>query len=259
MSDSGSLYRNPADETWRIFRIMAEFVEGFELLSTIGQAVSVFGSARTLPGAPLYQKAEALGRKLVERNFGVITGGGPGIMEAANKGAFEAGGTSVGLNITLPLEQEANRFQTHRLEFRYFFCRKVMFVKYALGLVCFPGGFGTMDEFFESMTLIQTGKIAEYPVVLMDRAYWTPLKEFMRETMLERYETISPEDLTRFLITDDVEEAADFLREFVDRELDKLRHPSLEEEARLPQSQRITGEGTRYGVTGARVIRQSER
>src|SRR5262249_18325846 len=132
----------------------------------IGEAICVFGSARTPATNPLYDQARTLGRKLVERGFGVITGGGPGVMEAGNPGPSEAGGTSVGLNIPLPMEQAANAYQTHRMEFRYFFCRKVMFVKYSLGIVCFPGGFGTLDEFFESMTLIQTQKIPEYPVVL---------------------------------------------------------------------------------------------
>lgn len=259
MSDVNRLYRNPADETWRLFRILAEFVEGFELLAQVGQAISVFGSARLGPGHPDFEQAERLGRRLVERDFGVITGGGPGIMEAANKGAFEAGGTSVGLNITLPLEQAANPYQTHRLEFRYFFVRKVMFVKYSVGLVCFPGGFGTMDEFFESMTLIQTGKIPEYPVVLMNRKFWTPLVDFMRHTLLDDFRAISPEDLHRFLITDDVDEAAEYLRASVDRSLPNLRHPSTAEEALMPEAERISSEGTRYGVRGAGPLRRSER
>lgn len=258
MSDN-NLYRNPAEETWRIFRIMAEFVEGFEMLSQVGQAVSVFGSARTDPLDPHYALAEQVGARLVERGFAVITGGGPGIMEAANKGAFEAGGTSVGLNITLPLEQLPNRYQTRALEFRYFFCRKVMFVKYSVGLICFPGGFGTMDEFFESMTLIQTQKIPEYPVVLMGSAFWLPLVDFMRHTLLERYATISPEDLRRFLITDDVDQAVDHLRSCVNRALPELRHPTTAEEAGIPVEQRISGEGTRYGISPSRGIRESQR
>jgi uncharacterized protein (TIGR00730 family) len=251
MRNSNRLYRDPADETWRIFRIVAEFVEGFELLSQIGQAVSVFGSARCTFDSPDYETARRLGGRLVERGFSVITGGGPGIMEAANRGAIETGGTSVGLNITLPFEQMANPYQTHRMEFRYFFVRKVMFVKYSVGLVCFPGGFGTMDEFFESMTLIQTQKIAAYPVVLMGRAFWSKLIDFMREMMLERYQAISPEDLTLFHVTDDVDDAANFLRAQVDRSLPELRHPTAAEEVGMPASQRITGEGTRYGVSPA--------
>ena len=248
MSSAAPLYRDPADETWRVFRIMSEFVEGFELLSRIGEAVCVFGSARTPVTNPLYDQARTLGRKLVERGFGVITGGGPGIMEAVNRGAFEAGGTSVGLNITLPMEQAANAYQTHRMEFRYFFCRKVMFVKYSLGIVCFPGGFGTLDEFFESMTLIQTQKIPEYPVVLFGSDFWSPLVSVMRETMLDRYATIAPEDITRFRVTNDVDDAVEHLRSCVNRNLPQLRHPSTIEEQAIPPAERITGEGTREGV-----------
>ncbi|MDX1565787.1 MAG: TIGR00730 family Rossman fold protein, partial [Phycisphaeraceae bacterium] len=194
-------------ELWRIFRIISEFVDGFDVLEGIGPAVSVFGSARTEPEAREYQMAVECGRKLVEKKFAVITGGGPGVMEAANKGAFEAGGTSIGLNISLPFEQLANPYQTHELTFRYFFVRKVMFVKYAKAFVIFPGGFGTMDEFFESMTLIQTNKIRPFPVVLIDTKFWSGLIDWIRETMLERYKTISPEDMDRFIITDDLDEA----------------------------------------------------
>ncbi len=259
MSEAARLYRSPVEETWRIFRIMSEFVEGFETLSPIGPAVAIFGSARTPRNSPSYALAERLAAQLVRRGFAVITGGGPGIMEAANKGAFEAGGTSVGLNISIPMEQEANDYQTISLEFHYFFCRKVMFVKYSVALVCFPGGFGTLDEFFESMTLIQTQKIAAYPVVLMERPFWTPLVDLMRDQLLQRYETISPEDLERFRLSDDPEEAADFIRNYVDRSLNLFRHPSTIEEASLPRADRITGEGTRYGIRPARSIKQSER
>lgn len=247
MSDARPLYRDPTQETWRLFRILAEFVEGFEAMSQIGQAICVFGSARTAPDHPAYQQAVELGRKLVERGFGVITGGGPGIMEAANKGVFEAGGTSVGLNIALPHEQEANPYQTISVEFRYFFVRKVIFVKYCLGMVCFPGGFGTMDEFFETMTLIQTGKIVAYPVVLFDSMFWRPIVEVMRKVLLEQHATISPADLDLFLITDSVDEAGEYLRNRVDAALADLRHPSLTEEMAMPYEQRISGEGTRYG------------
>ena len=247
MTEIPPLYRDPTQETWRLFRILAEFVEGFEKMSGVGQAICVFGSARTTPDQPAYQHAVEMGRKLVQRGFGVITGGGPGIMEAANKGVFEAGGTSVGLNITLPHEQEANEYQNISLEFRYFFVRKVIFVKYCLGMVCFPGGFGTMDEFFETMTLIQTGKIAAYPVVLFDTRFWTPIREVMRSVMLKQYATVSPDDLDFFLITDDVDEATDYLRTRVDAALTELRHPSFAEELAIPYERRITGEGTRYG------------
>src|SRR6185312_13327967 len=150
------LVRDQAAESWRVFRIMSEFVEGFEVLDRLSKAVSIFGSARTHPDDPMYEAAETTARLLVRSKFAVITGGGPGIMEAGNKGAFEAGGTSVGLNISLPHEQESNRYQTISLDFHYFYARKVMFVKYAAAFICFPGGYGTLDEFFETLTLIQT-------------------------------------------------------------------------------------------------------
>ena len=209
---SGS-FRTPAEETWRVFRIMSEFVEGFEVMSSLPAAVSVFGSSRTLPSDPYYRQAEELGRRLVEHGFAVITGGGPGIMEAVSKGAFEAGGPSVGLNIYLPNEQAANAYQTVSLDFRYFFCRKVMFVKYATGWVCFPGGFGTMDEFFESMTLIQTEKTKRFPVVLFGSAFWEPLTEWMDTHQLAR-KFIDPDDMGLFQITDDVEWVARYLVEW---------------------------------------------
>lgn len=247
MSTTPSLYRDPSQETWRLFRIMAEFVEGFETMSRVGQAISVFGSARSKPSDPHYEQAQRLAARLVERGFAVITGGGPGIMEAANKGAIEAGGASVGLNITLPHEQEANAYQNVSLEFHYFFVRKVMFVKYCVGMVCFPGGFGTMDEFFEAMTLVQTGKSPVYPVVLFDSQFWQPMVDYFRKTMLDQYRTISPNDLNLFKVTDDIEEAVDHLRVCVDRSLPQLRHPTDAEEAKMPYEDRISGEGTRYG------------
>ncbi len=241
------LFRDPSQETWRLFRIMAEFVDGFETMSQVGQAVSVFGSARATPNTAHYRSAERLGAKLVEKNFAVITGGGPGIMEAANKGAFQAGGTSVGLNIALPNEQEANDYQNVTLNFHYFFARKVMFVKYSLGMVFFPGGFGTLDEFFEAMTLIQTAKVPRYPVALFDSKFWSPLIDVIRTSILQKYAAVSPEDLDLFIVTDDVEEAVDHMRMCVNRALEELREPSGPEEMALPPEQRITGEGTRYG------------
>jgi len=247
MASELSLYRDPSQETWRMFRIMAEFVDGFEAMGRIGQAVSIFGSARTQPNELHYKNADRLAARLVDHGFAIITGGGPGIMEAANRGAYNAKGTSIGLNITLPHEQDANPYQNVSLEFHYFFVRKVMFVKYCLGMVCFPGGFGTLDEFFEAMTLIQTGKSPRYPVVLFDSKFWEPLVGFFRETLLQEYRTISPEDLDLFIVTDDVEEAANYLRTTVDKSLEALRHPTDEEEAKMPHEQRITGEGTRYG------------
>jgi uncharacterized protein (TIGR00730 family) len=226
---------------------MAEFVDGFETMSEVGRAICFFGSARSKPDMPHYKNAEEVAARLAREDFAVITGGGPGIMEAANKGAFEAGGTSVGLNITLPEEQEGNAYQNVSLEFHYFFARKVIFVKYCLGMVCFPGGFGTMDEFFETMTLIQTGKSEAYPVVLFDSKFWNPLVDYMRNTMLEGYATISPKDLGLFLITDDVDEAVAHIRTKVEEHLAEQIPQSSAEEAALPYEQRITGEGTRYG------------
>jgi len=206
---------NMQEETWRVFRIMAEFVDGFETLRRVGPAVSVFGSARTSPGDEMFEAAKSLGGALARRKFAVITGGGPGIMEAANRGAFEAGGQSIGLNIFLPQEQRANAFQTDSLDFRYFFCRKVMFTKYADALVCFPGGFGTLDEFFEAMTLIQTRKIEPYPVVLFGSRYWRALINWMDEHLIDHDKYISPEDLELFVVSDDTEEAADYITDAV--------------------------------------------
>jgi uncharacterized protein (TIGR00730 family) len=193
---------------------MSEFVEGFETMSKVPPGVSVFGSARATPDDPHYQMAEQLGAELVRRGFAVITGGGPGIMEAANKGAAEAGGESIGLNIYLPEEQLANPHQTISLDFRYFFCRKVMFVKYAIAFVCFPGGFGTMDEFFESMTLIQAGKTEPFPVVLIGSRFWSPLVDWMTKHQLGDYSYISESDLSAFELTDDVERAATLIADF---------------------------------------------
>jgi uncharacterized protein (TIGR00730 family) len=196
------------EEAWRLFRIMAEFVDGFDIMSRVSAAVSIFGSARTLPTSPLYSQAVQLGAHLIREGFTVVTGGGPGIMEAANKGAYEAGGTSVGLNIVLPQEQKPNPYQNVRLDFDYFFARKVMFVRYAVALVCFPGGFGTLDEMFETLTLIQTHRTKQSSVILIGKSYWTPLVDWIRHTLLEEYAAISPEDLDLLFLTDDVEEAA---------------------------------------------------
>jgi uncharacterized protein (TIGR00730 family) len=239
--------RSAAEDTWRVFRIMAEFVEGFELLAQVGPAVSVFGSSRSQPGQKYYRMAEELGGKLVKAGFSVITGGGPGTMEAANKGAFEAGGTSVGLNISLPREQEANKYQTLSMDFHYFFCRKVMFVKYAVAFVCFPGGYGTMDEFFESMTLMQTEKIRRFPVVLIGSNFWGPLTNWLRETMLEHYHNIDPQDIEPFELIDDVDRAVEFIDKAVDRY--GLRSPVTRSgELSTPSHARTTAEGTKYGL-----------
>jgi uncharacterized protein (TIGR00730 family) len=202
-------------DLWRIFRIMSEFVEGFETLSRIGPCVSIFGSARTPRGHRYYRMAEAVGRCLVEHGFGVITGGGPGIMEAANKGAKEAGGVSVGLNIVIPHEQESNPYidRDKLINFDFFFVRKVMFVKYAQGFIVLPGGFGTMDELFEALTLIQTGKASRFPVILMGTDYWSGLLDWLRNEMLAAG-NISPEDLELFMLTDAPEEAAEIIETF---------------------------------------------
>ena len=191
------------DEPWRLFRIMGEFVDGFETMANVGSGVSLFGSARVMEGHRYYELARETARRLARAGQPVITGGGPGIMEAANRGAFEAGGESVGLNIVLPFEQRANPYLTRYVNFRYFFVRKVMFVKYAEAFIIFPGGFGTMDEFFESLTLIQTDKIHHFPVYLMGSDYWTGLMDWVKEVMLEREGFISPEDLKLWTITDD--------------------------------------------------------
>lgn len=192
-------------DTWRVFRIMAELVEGFEALSNIGPAVTIFGSARLQPGSPYYNKCLKVSESLAKDGFAVISGGGPGIMEAANKGAQDADGTSVGLNIELPSEQTPNTYQDIRVEFRYFFLRKLMFVKYAVAYVIFPGGFGTMDELFEALTLIQTKKIRSFPVVLVGKDYWEGLIGWLKKTVLEM-NAIEPEDIDLMHIVDEPEE-----------------------------------------------------
>ncbi|MEM7627570.1 MAG: TIGR00730 family Rossman fold protein [Planctomycetota bacterium] len=208
-------------ESWRLFRILSEFVDGFEVMADVGPAVSIFGSARTESNDPYYQQAVECGRRVVEQNLAVITGGGPGIMEAANKGAYESGvkgAKSVGLNIDLPFEQKANPYQTHELDFRYFFIRKVMFVKYAVGFIIFPGGFGTMDELFESLTLIQTEKIKTFPVALVGVDYWKGLIDWIKNTMADKHKTISPGDLDLLLLTDSLDEAMGHVVGRFDRE-----------------------------------------
>ncbi|MEJ5375708.1 MAG: TIGR00730 family Rossman fold protein [bacterium] len=200
-------------DTWRMFRIMAEFVEGFEHLADISPAVSIFGSARVRPDAPEYQLTQRLAGLLVKRGYAVITGGGPGIMEAANKGAAEAGGQSVGLNIELPFEQRPNPYANLQLNFRYFFVRKVMFVKYAIAYIVMPGGFGTVDELFEAVTLIQTNKIKPFPVVLMVKSYWEGLMRWIRETMLAEGKICS-KDLDLLHLSDDPEEVVEIVERF---------------------------------------------
>ena len=200
-----------AQETWRVFRIMAEFVEGFDELGKLGPAVSIFGSSRAKPGSTYYVLAERTAARLAEEGMAIITGGGPGIMEAANKGASEAGGRSVGLNIEIPAEQVANKYQNLSLSFRYFFARKMMFTKYAHTFIIMPGGFGTMDEFFESLTLMQTLKISRFPVILMGSDYWQGLLDWINNTMLAAG-SISKDDINLYSLTDDPEEVVDIVK-----------------------------------------------
>jgi uncharacterized protein (TIGR00730 family) len=202
------------EESWRMFRIMAEFVDGIETLSKVHNAVTIFGSARVLPGDVYYQKAEHLARLLAQNGFSVITGGGPGIMEATNKGAAEAGGKSVGMNIRLPFEQKPNPYANIHIDYKYFFIRKVMFVKYAVAYVIWPGGFGTMDEFFEALTLIQTKRIKSFPVILMGSEYWGGLLDWLKNTMLND-KKISPDDLELIQVIDDPEEAVKYIKKYI--------------------------------------------
>ncbi|MCX7886689.1 MAG: TIGR00730 family Rossman fold protein [Verrucomicrobiae bacterium] len=199
-----------AQDPWRIFRIMAEFVDSFEEMSKIGPAITVFGSARVSSVDPWYEKAVELGRWIARLGYAAITGGGPGIMEAVNKGAAEEGGISVGLNIQLPHEQKPNPYANRRLDFHYFFVRKVCFVKYANGFVLFPGGYGTLDEFTEAITLIQTHRIERFPVVLIGRDYWRGLLEWLRQKALAAG-FVDKEDLELFEVTDDVREAIELI------------------------------------------------
>jgi uncharacterized protein (TIGR00730 family) len=196
----------PTTDPWRVLRIMGEFVEGFDTLAKVTDGVTIFGSARTRGEDPMYAACVETGRQLAAAGFTVITGGGPGIMEAGNKGAQRGEGISIGLNIELPFEQGTNAYLDTSLHFRYFFVRKMMFVKYSIGFVVFPGGFGTMDELFEALTLIQTGKIKHFPVVLFGRAYWQGLFDWMKNTMAAEHK-IEPTDLELFTITDDPEVA----------------------------------------------------
>jgi uncharacterized protein (TIGR00730 family) len=210
-----------AADSWKIFKILSEFVEGFEKLSRIGPCVSIFGSARTTPDSPYFRLAEEIAYMLTQRGYGVITGGGPGIMEAANMGAKRGRGKSVGINIALPTEQEPNLFiDTDKLiTFDHFFVRKVMFMKYAQGFIVLPGGFGTFDELFEAITLIQTDKIGNFPIVLIGRTYWSGLLDWIREVMLEREKNISPKDMDLFILVDKAEEAVDHIDQFYSRYL----------------------------------------
>lgn len=207
--------RGPSDwvhtDPWRVLRIQSEFVEGFGMLAELGKAITVFGSARTHAEDPFYAKAEELGRKLSDSGYAVITGGGPGIMEAANKGCHDAGGTSVGLGIELPFEQSMNEWVDLGMVYRYFFARKTCFLKYSIGYVAFPGGYGTLDEIFEAVTMIQTGKITSFPLVLFGTAFWTPMLDWVRGTLLADRK-ISPGDVDLFTVTDDIDEAVAIIK-----------------------------------------------
>ena len=201
------------EDAWRVFRIISEFVDGFEVLNMLPPAVTIFGSARTKPGDPYYEKARELGKLIAKENLCVITGGGGGIMEAANRGAFEADGISVGCNIELPTEQIPNKYINKLISFRYFFVRKVMFVKYAHAFVAFPGGFGTLDEVFEMLTLIQTHKIKKFPVVLVGKKYWEGMLNWINDPMLTSGR-VSPEDLDLFNIEDSMECVIQIIHKF---------------------------------------------
>ena len=204
------------NDSWAIFKIMSEFVEGYERMSKIGPSVSIFGSARTKPDNKYYKIGQEIAGKLSVLGYGIITGGGPGIMEAANKGAHEVGGKSIGLNIDLPFEQNHNPYidAEHNLEFDYFFVRKVIFVKYSQAFVVMPGGFGTLDEMFEAITLIQTNKINKRPIVLVGKSYWEGLIDWIKKVMLEDEENISPSDLSLFIMVDTAEEAVQYIDDF---------------------------------------------
>lgn len=203
-------------DSWTIFKVMSEFVEGFEKLAKIGPCVTIFGSARSKPDSENYQMAQRIGEKLVEHGYGVITGGGPGIMEAGNRGAHDAGGKSVGLNIELPNEQFNNIYidSDKLIDFDYFFVRKVMFVRYSQGFIAMPGGFGTLDEFFEALTLIQTQKIGRFPIVLVGRTFWGGLIDWIESTVLTKEANINAEDLLLFNIVETPGEAVDVINEF---------------------------------------------
>jgi len=202
------------EDTWRMFHIMAEFVEGFELLPEVYPAVTIFGSARSSPKSRAYRMTEQIAKLLVENGFNVISGGGPGVMEAANKGASEAGGKSVGLHIHLPNEQKPNDYANVRLDFKYFFIRKVMFIKYAVAYIIMPGGYGTLDELFEALTLIQTKRIRSFPVILVDSKYWKGLIQWIKGTLIKN-KAISQEDLEIFTVLDDPQDVVNLIKKTV--------------------------------------------
>jgi uncharacterized protein (TIGR00730 family) len=223
-----------ATDAWRVFRIMGEFVEGFEEMSKLGPCVSIFGSARVSEADPMYGACVETARRLGEAGFGIITGGGPGMMEAANRGAREAGVISVGCNIELPFEQETNRYVDLAVNFRYFFVRKTMFVKYAQAFVIFPGGFGTLDELFEALTLVQTGKVRDFPIVLFGRDYWKGMLEWIDGPMAKSGK-ISPEDVKLLFVTDSPAEAVRLVEESYRKHLARLGEKRVEAERLRPE------------------------
>jgi hypothetical protein len=231
-------------DTWRVFRIMSEFVDGFETMSQVGPGVSIFGSARTPRHHGDYSRARKLATMLAEEGFCIITGGGGGIMEAANRGAFDVKGNSVGLNIDLPEEQLANPYANIRLNFRYFFARLVMFMKYSVAFVCFPGGFGTLHEFYNAMTLIQTGKAESFPIVLIGKRFWQGQREWIEQVMLKRRPAkIDADDLDRFVITDSLNEAFTIINEnYAVKQVRQTRH-----ETQPAGETQVSGEGTLKG------------
>jgi len=208
--------RIKGENAWTMFKVMAEFVDGFETLNRVGPCISIFGSARTKPDNPHYKMAVKIASRLTEEGYGIITGGGPGIMEAGNKGAALNNGVSVGLNIDLPFEQNHNPYidPDKNLNHRYFFIRKVMFVKYAQAFVVMPGGFGTLDELFEVLTLIQTKKVSKVPIILVGTSFWSGMKEWIKTVMLDQYQNVNPDDMNLFFLTDDVEDIVKIINNF---------------------------------------------
>ena len=217
LTDFSEIYGISATEPWRIFRIMSEFIDSFEIMAKHKRLVSIFGSARTKPEDPFYQDCVRLGELLTDNGYGILTGGGPGIMEAANRGAWNKNGDSIGLNIKLPMEQHPNPYQSEELEFRYFFVRKVCFLKYSVAIAVYPGGFGTLDEFSEALTLIQTSKVRTIPLVAVGKEYWGPLFDWFRTTML-RDQMIKESDLDLVYVADDADDAFRYIKCVHDRQ-----------------------------------------
>ncbi len=218
------------ENSWTMFKVLAEFVDGFETLNRIGPCVAIFGSARVRPDHPHYQLSTRIAARLTEEGFGIITGGGPGVMEAANKGAFESKGVSVGLNIQLPYEQSTNKYidQDKNMRYHFFFVRKVMFVKYSQAFIAMPGGMGTLDELFEVLTLIQTGKINRVPVILVGTEFWAPLKHWISQTMIQQYQYVSPEDFEMMPVVDTPDQVVKLILDFYEGETSKGLRPTFE-------------------------------